>query len=69
MNQSFRSIALDGESLVAVTGHGAMVSAMDFIFIMAIAEWPEREAEFDRWSAPRSGGIRLPHYEPIRSLF
>jgi hypothetical protein len=69
MNQSFRSIALDGESLVTVTGHTALVSAIDFIFIMAIAEWPETQADFDGWFPPRNGGIRLPHYELIRSLF
>jgi hypothetical protein len=69
MNQSFRSIALDGESLVTVTGHSALVSAIDFIFIMAIAEWPDTQADFDRWFPPRDGGIRLPHYELIRSLF
>ena len=69
MNQSFRSIALDGESLVTVTGHSALVSAIDFIFIMAIAEWPDTQADFDRWFPPRDGGLRLPHYELIRSLF
>jgi len=69
MNQSFRSIALDGESLVTVTGHSALVSAIDFIFIMAIAEWPETQAEFDQWFPPRNGGVRLPHYELVRNLF
>jgi len=69
MNQSFRSIALDGESMVTVADHNALVSAIDFIFIMAIAEWPDTQAEFDRWFPPRDGSSRLPHYELIRSLF
>ena len=67
MNQDHRSLALDGEALVAVSSSGALVSFIDFMFIMAIAEWPETRAEFDTLFPPNGGGFH-PQYNLMKSL-
>ena len=67
MNQDHRSLALDGEALVAVSSNGALVSFIDFMFIMAIAEWPETRAEFDALFPPTGGGFH-PQYDLLKSL-
>ena len=67
MNQDHRSLALDGEALVAVSSNGALVSFIDFMFIMAIAEWPETREEFDALFPPDGGGFH-PQYDLMKSL-
>jgi hypothetical protein len=67
MNQDHRSLVLDGEALVAVGGNGALVSFIDFMFIMAIAEWPDSRADFDSLFPPDGGGFH-PHYNLVKSL-
>jgi hypothetical protein len=46
-NQNPRSLLLDGEVLVAVSGYGSLVTAIDCMFIMGITSWPATAEEFD----------------------
>jgi hypothetical protein len=46
-NQNPRSLALDGEVLVAVSGYGSLIMAIDCMFIMGIASWPTTMEGFD----------------------
>jgi hypothetical protein len=46
-NQNPRSLVLDGEVLVAVSGYGSLITAIDCMFIMGITSWPTEFAEFD----------------------
>ena len=47
-NQNPRSLLLDGEILVAVSGYDCVIALIDFMFVLFVAEWPSNEAEFDR---------------------
>jgi len=47
-NQNPRSMLLDGEVLVALGGFNCMMTAIDFMFILGIASWPETMEEFDQ---------------------
>ncbi len=67
MNQDHRSLALDGEALVAVGAESTIISFIDFMFILAIVEWPETREDFDALFPPDGGGIRL-HYDLLKSL-
>jgi hypothetical protein len=67
MNQDHRSLALDGEALVAVGAESTIISFIDFMFILAIVEWPESREDFDALFPPEDGGIRL-HYDLLKSL-
>ncbi len=67
MNQDHRSLALDGEALVAVGAESTIISFIDFMFILAIVEWPETREDFDALFPPDGGGIRL-HYNLLKSL-
>ncbi|MCL7977262.1 MAG: hypothetical protein M8863_08140 [marine benthic group bacterium] len=67
MNQDHRSLALDGEALVAVGAESTIISFIDFMFILAIVEWPASREDFDTLFPPDGGGIRL-HYDLLKSL-
>ena len=67
MNQDHRSLALDGEALVAVGGESTIISFIDFMFILAIVEWPESRIDFDSLFPPEGGGIHF-HYDLLKSL-
>ncbi|MGE5179468.1 MAG: hypothetical protein ACM3PF_10270 [Bacteroidota bacterium] len=47
-NQNPRSMLLDGEDLVAVSGNDCLISLIDFMFVLYVTDWPTTEAEFDR---------------------
>jgi len=53
-NQNPRSLLLDGEVLVNVSGYHSLVTTADFIFILGIANWPSTREEFDRLYPPQS---------------
>jgi hypothetical protein len=52
-NQNPRSMLLDGEDLVAVSGNDCLVALIDFMFVLYATEWPTTEAEFDRLFPPQ----------------
>ena len=57
-NQDRLSMLSNGEVLVAVSGHDALVSLTDFMFIVGTAAWPDGTAELER-VFPRPGGAGL----------
>lgn len=64
-NQNPRSLLLDGEELVAASGSGCLVSGIDFVFILGIADWPATREEFDHLYPPRSLPLPL---RPLRGV-
>jgi hypothetical protein len=55
-NQDRRSMLLDGEVLVAVSGPAALLTAVDFASLLATATWPRSVEELDA-HFPESGGL------------
>ena len=53
-NQDRRSMLLDGEVLEVVSGSGALTMAIDFVFLVSTATWPETAAELDGHFTPTS---------------
>jgi hypothetical protein len=53
-NQDRRSMLLDGEVLEVVSGAGALTMAIDFVFLVSTATWPETAAELDAHFPPTS---------------
>ncbi|HET9952010.1 MAG TPA: hypothetical protein VFS09_09475, partial [Candidatus Eisenbacteria bacterium] len=51
-NQNPRSMRLDGEVLVAVSGYDCAPTLVDFMFVLFISEWPATAVEFDRYFPP-----------------
>ena len=47
-NQNYRSMALDGEVLVAVTGPEAAVGLADFILILGLSDWVTTPEEIEQ---------------------
>ncbi len=47
-NQNYRSMALDGEVLVAVTGPEAAVGLADFILILGVSDWVTTPEEIEQ---------------------
>jgi len=45
-NQNPRSMLLDGEVLVALSGFNSLITAIDFMFMLGIASWPSSLEEF-----------------------
>jgi hypothetical protein len=68
-NQNPRSMTLDGEVLVAVSGYDSLVSMIDFIFILGITSWPKNGEEFNALypevtpSAPSKWFYRIIKYQ------
>jgi len=54
-NQDRRSMFLDGEALVAIAGHDALITLIDFTFMMGEATWPQDLTELARHYPPKSG--------------
>ena len=66
-NQDRRSMLLDGEVLEVVGGSGALTMAIDFVFLVSTATWPETAAELDAQFPPTSSTTKsLFHW--IRNL-
>ncbi len=55
-NQDRRSMLLDGEVLVAISGGAALTTALDFACLVATATWPRTAAELDAYF-PESPGL------------
>lgn len=64
-NQNPRSLLLDGEVAVNISGYDGLITTADFIFILGVATWPSTRQEFDRLFPER----KLPFYmAPLRRL-
>ncbi|MGH7723919.1 MAG: hypothetical protein ACREOU_00680 [Candidatus Eiseniibacteriota bacterium] len=55
-NQDRRSMMLDGEVLVAISGGAALTTAIDFACLVATATWPRNAAELEAYF-PESPGL------------
>jgi phosphatidylserine/phosphatidylglycerophosphate/cardiolipin synthase-like enzyme len=55
-NQDRRSMILDGEVLVAISGSAALTTAIDFACLVATATWPRNAAELEAYF-PESPGL------------
>jgi hypothetical protein len=66
-NQNPRSMVLDGEVLVAVSGINSFVSAIDFMFIMGVSSWPRSLEEYnDLFPPPDPSGVTKFFYSLIK---
>lgn len=56
-NQNNRSMALDGEVLVIVSGPDAQIALADFVLLTGLTKWIDTMEELDRYLPP-SGGFK-----------
>jgi hypothetical protein len=54
-NQDRRGMLVDGEVMVAVSGFDALISMLDFMFIVGAATWPSDRHEFEGAFPPLGG--------------
>jgi hypothetical protein len=66
-NQDRRSMMLDGEALVAVSGPGALLTAIDFASLLQTATWPATSEELNA-RYPKSGNLLKKLRRWIRNL-
>jgi len=66
-NQDRRSMLFDGEALVAVSGPGALLAAIDFASLLQIATWPASAEALDA-RFPKSRGLIKALARWIRNL-
>ncbi len=52
-NQDPRSMLLDGEVLVAISGYDCLIALIDFMFVLYVSDWPSTQVEFDRLFPPQ----------------
>ncbi len=57
-NMDYRSMVLDGEVQVTVTGWTTLLGVLDYVLLVGLSEWPETQAELDRLLPPPSGATR-----------
>ena len=57
-NMNYRSMVMDGEVQVTVTGWGTLPGLTDFLMLMALCQWPETQAELDELLPPPGGFTR-----------
>jgi phosphatidylserine/phosphatidylglycerophosphate/cardiolipin synthase-like enzyme len=55
-NENYRSMLLDGEAMVLVSGWTSLYAVPDLILLTGIATWIDEKAELDR-RLPPVGGI------------
>jgi hypothetical protein len=54
-NMDYRSMVMDGEVQVTVTGWTVLSGLLDFVQLLGLSEWPETQAELDRLLPPVGG--------------
>jgi hypothetical protein len=57
-NMDYRSMVMDGEVQVTVTGWTVLSGVLDFVQLLGLSEWPETQAELDRLLPPVGGMSR-----------
>ncbi len=58
VNMDYRSMVMDGEVMITVSGWGAAVGLMDFMLLVGLCEWIEDQAGLDALLPPPSGATR-----------
>jgi hypothetical protein len=51
----YRSMVMDGEVQVTVTGWTTLAGLLDFAQLLGLSEWPETQGELDRLLPPVGG--------------
>ena len=54
-NMDYRSMVMDGEVQVTVTGWTVLAGVLDFVQLLGLSEWPETQEELDRLLPPVGG--------------
>jgi hypothetical protein len=54
-NMDYRSMVMDGEVQVTVTGWTVLAGVLDLVQLMGLSEWPETQEELDRLLPPVGG--------------
>jgi hypothetical protein len=57
-NMNYRSMVMDGEVQVTVSGWEVLPGLTDFLLLMSLSEWPETQAELDELLPPPGGTTR-----------
>jgi hypothetical protein len=58
VNMDYRSMVMDGEVMITVSGWGAVVGLMDFVLLVGLCKWIEDQAGLDALLPPPSGTTR-----------
>jgi hypothetical protein len=51
-NQDYRSMVLDGEAAVLVSGWTSLYAVPDFVLLTGLTTWPDTQGELDRLLPP-----------------
>ena len=51
-NMDYRSMTMNGEVMVTVSGIRSLVGVIDFVLLSGLCEWPESPEEVDKWIPP-----------------
>ena len=57
-NENYRSMLMDGEAMVLVSGWTSLYAVPDFVLLTGVATWIDDQAELDRRLPPRGGLTR-----------
>jgi hypothetical protein len=57
-NENYRSMLMDGEAVVLISGWTSLYAVPDLILLTGIATWIDDQAELDRRLPPRGGLTR-----------
>ena len=52
VNMDYRSMTMNGEVMVTVSGTGSLVGVIDFVLLSGLCEWPESPEEVDKLLPP-----------------
>ena len=58
VNMDYRSMVMDGEVMVTVSGWGTVVGAIDFMLLIGLCEWVDDQEGLDALLPPPSGATR-----------
>jgi hypothetical protein len=58
VNMDYRSMFLDGEVMITMTGWNSLPGLMDFLILTGLCEWPTTQEHLDRLLPPPSGLTR-----------
>jgi len=58
VNMDYRSMVMDGEAMIVISGWEVLKGMIDFIVLAGQCEWPESPQDLDRWLPPAGGFTR-----------
>jgi hypothetical protein len=56
VNMDYRSMCLDGEAMIVLSGWHSLVGSLDFFLLVGLCDWPETTDELDKL-LPSPGGL------------